>query len=383
MGRTCDIIGCTNSNYKTEKLSYHSLPSNELLRGKWLDAISANGGFRQSKTRKKAHNCDNTYICGEHFSEDCYIPTSKQKHLKPTAVPTFPPTKKDDAIEGYVHKSESPFQGTPETSGDESPPKTKRASKSKKKKAAEKSRKKKSPVLSDIVITNIIDQYRETVTHGEEEFTIRCTSSQNSSVADGEESVGTFKQLERDIENDFRTLEMLDSYLQRIFKDKQELELGESLAHLTVQKEETQQQLIHRREEKLTKEMAWTEEQKSVYELQQNLLSDDKNTEHLREMEKILSEREEEIKQLRNLTNDEIFVLEEKVKDLDRRISEFQDNRSTKLEELLNQESTLQIKKKDLIEDLKQKVEESKVLEIKLIQNKAGERFNKLDRYTS
>jgi transcription initiation factor TFIID subunit TAF12 len=100
-------------------------------------------------------------------------------------------------------------------------------------------------------------------------------------------------------------------------------------------------------------------------------------------MEKILSEREEEIKQLRNLTNDEIFVLEEKVKDLDRRISEFQDNRSTKLEELLNQESTLQIKKKDLIEDLKQKVEESKVLEIKLIQNKAAERFNKLDRYTS
>jgi chromosome segregation ATPase len=195
--------------------------------------------------------------------------------------------------------------------------------------------------------------------------------------------VGTLKQLERDIENGFRTLEMLDSYLQRIFKDKQELELGESLAHLTVQKEETQQQLIHRREEKLTKEMAWTEEQKSVYELQQNLLSDDKNTEHLREMEKILSEREEEIKQLRNLTNDEIFVLEEKVKDLDRRISEFQDNRSTKLEELLNQESTLLIKKKDLIEDLKQKVEESKVLEIKLIQNKAAERFNKLDRYTS
>ncbi len=195
--------------------------------------------------------------------------------------------------------------------------------------------------------------------------------------------MGTLKQLERDIENGFRTLEMLDSYLQRIFKEKQELELGESLAHFTVQKEETQQQLIHRREEKLTKEMAWTEEQKSVYELQQNLLSDDKNTEHLREMEKILSEREEEIKQLRNLTNDEIFVLEEKVKDLDRRISEFQDNRSTKLEELLNQESTLQIKKKDLIEDLKQKVEESKVLEIKLIQNKAGERFNKLDRYTS
>lgn len=195
--------------------------------------------------------------------------------------------------------------------------------------------------------------------------------------------MGTFKQLERDIENGFRTLEMLDSYLQRIFKEKQELELGESLARLTVQKEETQQQLIHRSEEKLTKEMAWTEEQKSVYELQQNLLSDDKNTEHLREMEKILSEREEEIKQLRNLTNDEIFVLEEKVKDLDRRISEFQDNRSTKLEELLNQESTLQIKKKDLIEDLKQKVEESKVLEIKLIQNKAAERFNKLDRYTS
>lgn len=195
--------------------------------------------------------------------------------------------------------------------------------------------------------------------------------------------MATLRQLETDIENGFRTLEMLEIYLQRIIKEKQELELGESLAHLTEKKEEAQRQLIHRREEKLTKEMAWTEEQKSVCELQQNLLSDDKNTEHLSEMEKILAEREEEIKQLRNLTNDEIFVLEGKVKDLDRRISEFQENRSTKLEELINQESTLQIKKNDLIEDLKQKVDASKVLEMKLIQNKAGERFNKLDRYTS
>ena len=102
MGRTCDIIGCTNSNYKTKKMSYHSLPSDELLRGLWLDAINANGGFRQSKTRKKTHNCDNTFICGEHFSDDCYIPTSKQKHLKPTAVPTFPPLKKRRCIENDI-----------------------------------------------------------------------------------------------------------------------------------------------------------------------------------------------------------------------------------------------------------------------------------------
>jgi hypothetical protein len=44
--------------------------NNELLRGKWLEAISANGGFRQSKTRKKTHKWENTFICGEHFPED-------------------------------------------------------------------------------------------------------------------------------------------------------------------------------------------------------------------------------------------------------------------------------------------------------------------------
>lgn len=94
MGRTCDMVGCRNSNYKTKTISYHSLPSDELLRGKWLDAINANGGFRQSKTRKKTHNCDNTYVCGDHFSDDCYVSTTKQRHLKSTAIPTFPPVTK-------------------------------------------------------------------------------------------------------------------------------------------------------------------------------------------------------------------------------------------------------------------------------------------------
>jgi transcription initiation factor TFIID subunit TAF12 len=93
-----------------------------------------------------------------------------------------------------------------------------------------------------------------------------------------------------------------------------------------------------------------------------------------------LAEREEEIKQLRYLANDEILIIEGEVKDLDKRISEFQDSRSTKLKELLNQESILQIKKKDLIKDLKEKVLTVKVLEAKIIENKAEERFEKLDR---
>ena len=168
--------------------------------------------------------------------------------------------------------------------------------------------------------------------------------------------------------------------MQRIFNEKQELELEKSLKHLVEEKEEVQRKLANRREEKLTKEMAWNEEQESVFELQQNLLNDDKNTEHLKEMEKILAEREEEIKQLRYLANDEILIIEDEVKDLDKRISEFQDSRSTKLKELLNQESIMQIKKKDLIKDLKEKVLTVKVLEAKIIENKAEERFEKLDR---
>ena len=74
--------------------------------------------------------------------------------------------------------------------------------------------------------------------------------------------------------------------MQRIFNEKQELELEKSLKHLVEKKEEVQRKLANRREEKLTKEMAWNEEQESVFELQQNLLNDDKNTEHLKEMEK-------------------------------------------------------------------------------------------------
>ena len=73
--------------------------------------------------------------------------------------------------------------------------------------------------------------------------------------------------------------------MQRIFNEKQELELEKSLKHLVEKKEEVQRKLANRREEKLTKEMAWNEEQESVFELQQNLLNDDKNTEHLKEME--------------------------------------------------------------------------------------------------
>ena len=192
--------------------------------------------------------------------------------------------------------------------------------------------------------------------------------------------MGTVEHLESDISNGFRTLEIFEINLQRIFNEKQELELEKSLKHLVEKKEEVQRKLANRREEKLTKEMAWNEEQESVFELQQNLLNDDKNTEHLKEMEKILAEREEEIKQLRYLANDEILIIEDEVKDLDKRISEFQDSRSTKLKELLNQESIMQIKKKDLIKDLKEKVLTVKVLEAKIIENKAEERFEKLDR---
>jgi hypothetical protein len=107
--------------------------------------------------------------------------------------------------------------------------------------------------------------------------------------------------LERDIDNGFRTLEIFEINLQKISKNKQEFELEKTLTDLMKRKEEAKRQLVQRREEKLTKEVAWTEEQESVFELQQNLLNDDKNAEHLGEVEKILAQREEEIKQLKSI----------------------------------------------------------------------------------
>lgn len=197
-----------------------------------------------------------------------------------------------------------------------------------------------------------------------------------------EESVIMFENLEIDIENGNQTVETIEVYLQQLFQEKQELEHEEALLRLFDLKKETLRQLVHRKTEQLTKEMAWTEEQESVYDLQKNLLSDNKNTEHLREMEKILTEREEEIRQLRQSTNDEIYTLEEKVKNLERQISEFKESRASKLEELLSQESILQMKKKDHIEDLRQKIDASKMLEMKLIQHKARERLSRLDGFT-
>ncbi|KAK4012699.1 hypothetical protein OUZ56_024933 [Daphnia magna] len=405
MGRSCDMVGCTNSNYKTKAISYHSLPSDELLRGKWLDAINGNGGFRQSKTRKKIHNCDNTYVCGDHFSDDCYISTSKQKHLKPTAIPTFPPIEKrgchkknksEDPAEDDTHQirvNQMQFQRTHELSEEDSP-KVKQTvnSKSKMKKVTvNKSKKSKSPILSGDLSADILLQYigNSIITHLShndgvpimQPFTSATTQPIEISSNEGE-SVATLEQLESDISNGYRTLETIEFYLQQLFQEKQELEHEEALVRLFDLKEEIHSQLVHRKKEQLTKEMAWTEEQESVYDLQRNLVDDDKNAEHLREMEKILAEREEEIRRLRQSTSDEICTLEEKLKNVERRISEFKENRISKLEELLSQESILQLKKKDHIEDLKQKIDASKVLEIKLIQLKARERLSRLDRLT-
>ncbi|XP_057378116.1 uncharacterized protein LOC130700120 [Daphnia carinata] len=402
MGRTCDMVGCTNSNYKTKAISYHSLPSDELLRGKWLDAINANGGFRQSKTRKKTHNCDNTYVCGVHFSDDCYVSTAKQKHLKPTAIPTFPPvekrgchekTKSKDPAEDDNYRisvNQMQLQMTYELSEEDSP-KVKQtvSTKSKMKKViANKSKKSRSPILSGDLSDDIIQQCRRNsmITHLSHNdgvpimhpFTSATTQPIEISSNEGE-SATTLEQLESDISNGYRTLETIDLYLQQLFQEKQELEHEEALMRLFDLKEEIHSQLVHRKQEQLTKEMAWTEEQESVYDLQRNLVNDDKNVEHLREMEKILAEREEEIRQLRQSTNDEICTLEEKLKSIERRISEFKENRISKLEELLSQESILQMKKKDHIEDLKQKIDASKVLEIKLIQLKARERLHRLN----
>lgn len=260
-----------------------------------------------------------------------------------------------------------------------------------KKVTVNKSKKSKSPILSGDLSADILLQYRgnSIITHLchndgvpiMQPFTSATTQPIEISSNEGE-SVATLEQLESDISNGYRTLETIEFYLQQLFQEKQELEHEEALVRLFDLKEEIHSQLVHRKKEQLTKEMAWTEEQESVYDLQRNLVDDDKNAEHLREMEKILAEREEEIRRLRQSTSDEICTLEEKLKNVERRISEFKENRISKLEELLSQESILQLKKKDHIEDLKQKIDASKVLEIKLIQLKARERLSRLDRLT-
>ena len=93
----CTVPLCTNGSRKTKgtDISYHRLP-NGPLRSVWLRNL------RREIPRERA----NTYVCGAHFTPDCFQPNielipgfKKRKMLKPSAVPTifaFPTKAKEN-----------------------------------------------------------------------------------------------------------------------------------------------------------------------------------------------------------------------------------------------------------------------------------------------
>ena len=89
MGRNCTAYGCTNSHKKG--YTVFKFPEDAKLRRVWI--------LQVQRTRDKWRGpTQNSGVCSEHFTEDCYEPisvVSKQmgikvkQMLKPNAIPTI------------------------------------------------------------------------------------------------------------------------------------------------------------------------------------------------------------------------------------------------------------------------------------------------------
>ncbi|XP_065648053.1 THAP domain-containing protein 11-like [Hydra vulgaris] len=66
MPKSCCIVGCTNNIKKNHELKFYSLPQDEVLRRKWLNAINRaadNNACRKQWSPKSS----NVYVCSAHF----------------------------------------------------------------------------------------------------------------------------------------------------------------------------------------------------------------------------------------------------------------------------------------------------------------------------
>jgi len=89
----CCVVNCTNYSAKTNKwskiTSYHRIPREKSLQKSWIARVK----------RDNMPPLENTYVCSEHFTEDCFdslkeslLPNEKLKRrLKLDAVPSVFP----------------------------------------------------------------------------------------------------------------------------------------------------------------------------------------------------------------------------------------------------------------------------------------------------
>jgi len=89
MGKTCIAVGCHNSHQKG--FSLFKFPADEKLRKAWTLQVQRTRAQWQGPTQNSA-------VCSEHFTEDCFQPISvtsrkmgmkMRQMLKPSAVPTI------------------------------------------------------------------------------------------------------------------------------------------------------------------------------------------------------------------------------------------------------------------------------------------------------
>ena len=259
-----------------------------------------------------------------------------------------------------------------------------------------------------------------------------CTCSIDVLLEDKVQYLNEKEQLDIDIENRFRTLvTTIESELHKernlLMEQKQKIatlrvalsqqrreETGRpddqrpeilKLVRLMEEREKVHGPLVLIENEKLTQEMSFLEQKIVVKKLkvELNLMNAKENPQQFRTIEKKLEESKQQAKQMEaNLKpiSDELLSLKQREKDLDRQIVDLKANFNNLLAtmeviatSIQNQISNMDTKKKDIICNLKERIQTSKMLEMKLIkradqeaminsQKKAEEKLNKLDRLT-
>ena len=79
--QVCIVKNCGAKEGKVY-VKWHQFLSNSVRREQWIEIIKNGPGFRHSRPLT-----DSSYVCGRHFTSNCY--EGKTSRLKKTAVPDF------------------------------------------------------------------------------------------------------------------------------------------------------------------------------------------------------------------------------------------------------------------------------------------------------
>lgn len=255
-----------------------------------------------------------------------------------------------------------------------------------------------------------------------------CACLTDVSVEDKSRYLNEKQQFDLDIENRFRTLvttveselrkekNLLSEQKQKIIalraasslrlEDANKSEWPEivKLSRLTEERDKIHGQLVLHVNQKLAQEMTFLEQQINAKKLQMelNLLDVDLNAQQYRAVEKKLKDSKQQAKLMeQNLkpASDELSRLEQKENDLDRQIAELKSSINNLLAtmeviatSIQNQIANMDTKKKDIVCNLKERINASRMMEMKLIKisyqeavndshKKAEEKLKKLDRF--